>query len=308
MTEEIRTTSVTGGQKGVKAQRHSLLPKHGLDVIAEVFGFGAQKYDDHNWRRGYEWSKSYDALQRHLTAWWDGEDIDPESGLSHLGHAGFHILVLATWERLDGQGSQFDDRHTFNRPDDEEGDGSIVLGPLTEENGWQDVGYTTEDYQAPAWTRPPYPLPFDLPVSFVDSFEVDWKEPEPRNLAETQEALQRLIEAALMPPRYVTIPAPDPEVIREAVSEFRASDLWTIPEEPRYGLFDVVDLTPHQQVLRDYARQFNEAYERVARRVARKAARFSVDIVGVTTDLDVVEEDWGPTTRARMQEFFNTRG
>lgn len=112
---EIRTTSATGGEKGVKPQRHSLLPKHGLDVIAEVFGFGAAKYADHNWRRKYEWSKSYDALQRHLTAWWDGEDVDPESGLSHLGHAGFHILVLATWERLDGQGSEYDDRHTFNR-------------------------------------------------------------------------------------------------------------------------------------------------------------------------------------------------
>lgn len=272
MTEEIRTTSVTGGQKGVKAQRHSLLPRHGLDVIAEVFGFGAQKYEDHNWRRGYEWSKSYDALQRHLTAWWDGEDIDPESGLSHLGHAGFHILVLATWERLDGQGSRFDDRHTFNRPEE-------VL----------DLGYTTPEALA----------------EDAGFMSVDWKDPEPRTLTETEEALQKLVEMALTPPRYVSIPTPDPEVIREAVSEFRASDLWTIPQ---HGEFDVVDLTPHQELLRDYAQRINEAHERVARRVARKATRFSVDIVGVTTDLNDVEEDWGPATRARLQEFFNTRG
>lgn len=108
---ETRTTSRTGGQKGVKPQRHSLVPKEGIDVIAEVFAFGATKYADHNWRRGYEWSKSYDAMLRHLTAWWSGEDVDPESGLSHLGHAGFHMMALATWERLGGRYEEFDDRY-----------------------------------------------------------------------------------------------------------------------------------------------------------------------------------------------------
>ena len=111
MTEETRTTSSTGGQKGVKAQRHSLLPKQGLDAIAEVFNFGASKYAAHNWRRGYEWSKSYDALIRHLTAFWDGETNDPESGLPHLAHAGFHVLVLLTY--MDEQPG-FDDRWKGN--------------------------------------------------------------------------------------------------------------------------------------------------------------------------------------------------
>lgn len=107
---ETRTTSSTGGEKGVKPERYDLLPKPGVDQIARVFNYGATKYDDHNWRRGYEWSKSYAALQRHLTAWWAGEDTDPESGLSHLGHAGFHILALATWEtEIDKQ--KFDDRY-----------------------------------------------------------------------------------------------------------------------------------------------------------------------------------------------------
>jgi hypothetical protein len=109
---EVRTTSSTGGEKGVKAQRHDLLPRPALDAIAEVYAFGAQKYADHNWRRGYEWGKSYAALQRHLTAWWDGEDLDPESGLSHLGHAGFHVFALLTWMAEQGSGVEnvFDDR------------------------------------------------------------------------------------------------------------------------------------------------------------------------------------------------------
>lgn len=115
---ETRTTSSTGGQKGVKPQRHSLIPRAALDVVGEVYAFGAEKYDDHNWRKGYEWSKSYDALQRHLTAWWDGEDRDPESGLSHLGHALFHVMALATWER-EGNMAAFDDRYQRPEPDED---------------------------------------------------------------------------------------------------------------------------------------------------------------------------------------------
>lgn len=108
---EIRTVSSTGGEKGVKAQRYDLLPKPGLDAIAECFGFGATKYEDHNWRRGYEWSKSYAAAMRHLTAFWEGETHDPESGLPHLSHAGFHVLVMLTWLAEQGEGGMFDDRY-----------------------------------------------------------------------------------------------------------------------------------------------------------------------------------------------------
>lgn len=117
MSEEVRTTSSTGGQKGVKPQRHDLLPRPALDRIAEVYAFGAGKYADHNWRLGYEWGKSYAAAQRHLTAFWDGESDDDESGLSHLAHAGFHIFALLTWLSQDGEGvdNPFDDRWTTAR-------------------------------------------------------------------------------------------------------------------------------------------------------------------------------------------------
>lgn len=109
---EIRTTSSTGGQKGVKPERHALLPKKGVAAIARVFAFGAIKYAAHNWRKRYEWDKSIDALQRHIDAFVDGETYDPESGLPHLAHAGFHILVLLTWLEEDGEGADnpFDTR------------------------------------------------------------------------------------------------------------------------------------------------------------------------------------------------------
>jgi hypothetical protein len=106
---EVRTTSETGGQKGVKPQRMSLLPFRALAKISEVYGFGEKKYSAHNWRLGYEWDKSIDALERHIGAFKDGEDNDPESGLSHIAHAGFHILTLLVFI-LDPRYKRFDNR------------------------------------------------------------------------------------------------------------------------------------------------------------------------------------------------------
>ena len=55
---------------------------------------GAKKYSAHNWMKGFDWSRLYDASQRHLTAWNMGEDIDPESGFPHLAHALCCIMML----------------------------------------------------------------------------------------------------------------------------------------------------------------------------------------------------------------------
>lgn len=108
LTGEVRTTSSTGGEKGVKPERMSLIPWDAIKEIALVYNFGAKKYAAHNWRKGYEWSKSYDALIRHVTSWWEGEDVDPESGLSHLAHAGFHIFTLLIFKKVF---PDFDDRY-----------------------------------------------------------------------------------------------------------------------------------------------------------------------------------------------------
>ncbi len=105
---EVRTTSATGGEKGVKPERYDLIPKLPLDVVARIMGYGAEKYADHNYRKGYEWSKSYAALMRHLTAFWDGEDLDPESGLPHLGHAMFHCMALLIFAE---EHPEYDDRY-----------------------------------------------------------------------------------------------------------------------------------------------------------------------------------------------------
>ena len=96
-TEEIIVNPATGGAKGRKLARHELLPPESLTAIAERFGLGAAKYEDRNWEKGYDWSLSYGALQRHLLAFWGGEDLDEEFGDSHLAAAGFHIMVLLSF-------------------------------------------------------------------------------------------------------------------------------------------------------------------------------------------------------------------
>lgn len=92
---EVRVTSETGGSKGQKPQRYDLIPPGPLDKLAELYGIGAAKYgENRNWERGYDWSLSFAALQRHAWAFWSGEDNDTETGLPHMASVAFHALAL----------------------------------------------------------------------------------------------------------------------------------------------------------------------------------------------------------------------
>ena len=56
---------------------------------------GALKYGRHNYRGvGVRASVYYDATIRHLFSWWEGEDIDPDSQLSHVTKATCSLVVL----------------------------------------------------------------------------------------------------------------------------------------------------------------------------------------------------------------------
>lgn len=114
---EIRTKSSTGGEKGVKVARYDLIPVESLEKLAIHFGRGARKYDAHQWRQGYEWSKSYAAIQRHLKDFWSGKDFDVCSndpdGCAHetadgqlfiqlipdtcYNHTGSHHMTAVAW-------------------------------------------------------------------------------------------------------------------------------------------------------------------------------------------------------------------
>lgn len=67
--------------------RMDLLDRYAIEQLSMVLGFGAAKYSAHNWRGGLSYSRLVAAALRHLHAFNDGEDIDPESGLPHVAHA-----------------------------------------------------------------------------------------------------------------------------------------------------------------------------------------------------------------------------
>ena len=91
---EVRVTSETGGQKGQKQARLGSIDPKALLTVAEVAGFGEAKYARLNYLNGYDWSLSFDACQRHLLAFWSGQDNDEESELPHLAHAAWHCLAM----------------------------------------------------------------------------------------------------------------------------------------------------------------------------------------------------------------------
>ena len=98
VTDEVRVTSSTGGQKGRKLARFDLLPVGPLTEVARLYGRGAEKYADRNWENGYPWSLSFAAMQRHAWAFWGGESIDPENERHHLASVIFHALALMQFE------------------------------------------------------------------------------------------------------------------------------------------------------------------------------------------------------------------
>jgi hypothetical protein len=84
-----------------------LVPWDAVGAVVKVLEFGARKYEARNWEKGMAWSRPYAALMRHMTAWWEGEAKDPETGMSHLWHAGCCIFFLIAFER---RGVGTDDR------------------------------------------------------------------------------------------------------------------------------------------------------------------------------------------------------
>lgn len=79
--------------------RMDLVPPDVIEAMAAVLTDGAQKYSQRNWEQGMAWSRPYAALLRHMFAWWQGEDLDPDSGRPHLWHALCCVSFLTAYER-----------------------------------------------------------------------------------------------------------------------------------------------------------------------------------------------------------------
>lgn len=93
---------------GIRKAPLSVVP---MNVIAEIgVGMleGAAKYGRHNYRGvGVRSSVYFDATMRHLIAYWEGQDTDPDSGMSHLTKA---LCSLVVWRDAMARGQCEDDR------------------------------------------------------------------------------------------------------------------------------------------------------------------------------------------------------
>ena len=88
--------------------RLELISSKALIELGKVLTYGAKKYDSHNWREGICYSRIIGAILRHITAFNDGEDKDPETGLSHIAHAMCECMFLLEFEQTH---AELDDRY-----------------------------------------------------------------------------------------------------------------------------------------------------------------------------------------------------
>jgi len=72
----------------------SLLPLPALEQMALAFMYGEKKYGRYNYTAGFESHRLIAACLRHVSQYQNGEDLDPESGASHLGHALASLAML----------------------------------------------------------------------------------------------------------------------------------------------------------------------------------------------------------------------
>ena len=99
----------SGGRKDDEQKnRLDLIPGSAMIALGRVLTYGAEKYGPHNWRAGLAWHRPYGAALRHLNAWWEGEDLDTESGYSHLWHAMCELAFLVEYEQTH---KELDDRY-----------------------------------------------------------------------------------------------------------------------------------------------------------------------------------------------------
>jgi hypothetical protein len=87
----------------------SLVPKIAMEEMAKAFMLGEKKYGRYNYCKGMEASRLVASTLRHITAWNDGEDNDPESGNCHLGHALAGLAMILRQREL---GSLIDNRYS----------------------------------------------------------------------------------------------------------------------------------------------------------------------------------------------------
>ena len=82
-------------------------------ACARVFDYGRKKYKEWNWVKGMSWLEVISCASRHILAAARGEELDQESGLSHVGHAMCNLVMLWTYGDVWLEGDDRPERKLF---------------------------------------------------------------------------------------------------------------------------------------------------------------------------------------------------
>lgn len=93
-TKRWREMKMSAERKNEGKPKLSMIDLSCLSDCARVLEFGAKKYSKDGWRKGFPQSEILDSLLRHIAEIQKGELIDPESGLSHIGHLQCNAMFL----------------------------------------------------------------------------------------------------------------------------------------------------------------------------------------------------------------------
>ncbi len=101
IVQDVGLPGAVGGTKYDSGKPDlSLLPTSSLEAMARALMYGEQKYNRNNFKAGFNSNRLIAACLRHVNAWNDGEDLDPESGVDHLGHALACLAMLTECRKL----------------------------------------------------------------------------------------------------------------------------------------------------------------------------------------------------------------
>jgi hypothetical protein len=229
MSAETRTTSSSGGQKGVKLERFDLIPVGPLTSLATHFGRGARKYDDNQWRKGYEWSKSYAAKQRHDNLFWAGFDYDVcENDPEGCAFVDQHGEPFPAFESEHGHGCY---NHTTSHHLDASNWHGFVLREFTMTHPEHDDRY-----------RAPEPEP---ELSAEERWR-DWFKPSPSTIviSNAETSIETLRLAAGLP-----LLDWDEEPVEVGGHEFDPHVRFVV------GSFETTDLQPYLEIIDEHIRE-----------------------------------------------------
>lgn len=123
----------TGGTKYDEGKLEwDMIPFDILEGLVKIYMMGRDKYTKNNWKKGIATTRLFNAAMRHMIASFNGEDLDPESGLPHNTHAIWNLIAME-WMRKNKP--EMDDRpHTVK-----------ILVPRDSNIDFASLGITEQD-------------------------------------------------------------------------------------------------------------------------------------------------------------------